>query len=287
MNATTNLTEDARKDPATLEREIDQTRIQMNQTLGALERKFSPGQLLDQVWSLVREHGGDFTSNLNNSVKQNPMPVILAATGIAWMMVASNRPQSTSYVDAVDNDYEPVGGFVTPEFDPTGNDKGKLAEAGARMKAGAEATRQKLASSKEAVASTVSKTAGNAQAQAKRMGKGFNSLLEDQPLILGALGIALGAAIGAALPATEQEDRLLGPLRDRTMSTVKERGAESYNQVQESVSRVGEDAKQAITRATGAYEDRQEPASNRIDEADETPSMTRSNASSRPVMPDE
>jgi hypothetical protein len=61
------------------------------------------------------------------------------------------------------------------------------------------------------------------------------------------LGIAVGALIVAALPSTEQGDRLLGPVRDRTLSEVKERGAESYNQVRESVSRVGEEAKQAIS----------------------------------------
>ena len=47
VNNTSKLKDDARKDPATLEREIDQTRANMDRTLGALERKFSPGQLLD------------------------------------------------------------------------------------------------------------------------------------------------------------------------------------------------------------------------------------------------
>jgi hypothetical protein len=95
------------------------------------------------------------------------------------------------------------------------------------------------------------RTTETAQAQAQRVREGFNNLLTEQPLVVGALGIAVGALIGAALPSTEQEDRLLGPVRDKTLSEVKERGAESYSQVRESVGRVGEQAKQALSGSGG------------------------------------
>jgi len=57
------------------------------------------------------------------------------------------------------------------------------------------------------------------------------------------LGIALGAAIGAALPSTEQEDRLLGGVRDQTISKVKEMTSETYDQVRETVKQAGEGVK--------------------------------------------
>jgi hypothetical protein len=119
MNQNTDLRDDAQKnDPDALEREIDQTRAQMDQTLGALEQKLSPGKLIDEALGLFREHGGDFVANLGNSVKQNPMPVMLAAVGIAWMMFGSNRRSSvTNY------DYGP-------------NDEGSLAGVGESIKAG-------------------------------------------------------------------------------------------------------------------------------------------------------
>ena len=79
----------------------------------------------------------------------------------------------------------------------------------------------------------MSRTAGTAQAQANRAREGFNTLLEEQPIILGALGLAVGAAIGTMLPSTEQEDRLLGPARDKMISQIKERGSEVYEQVRE------------------------------------------------------
>ena len=36
----------------------------------------------------------------------------------------------------------------------------------------------------------------------------------EEPLIGGAVGLAIGLALGASLPATETEDRYVGPLRD-------------------------------------------------------------------------
>ena len=270
VNNTTNLRDDAGKDPATLEREIDQTRANMDRTLGALERKFSPGQLLDQAMEFARENGGEFANNLGRSVKENPVPAILTAVGIAWMVASSNRPRSWT-ADAYDERYT-RNDFNSDEFDQAVTEgdagdedekegltekaqrlkasaEGTLTEAGQRVKSAAERTRQKLASTKETMSSRLRSTSGTAQIQTQRVREGFNSLLSEQPLLLGALGIAVGAAIGAALPATEQEDRLFGSARDKTLSEVKQRGAESYEQVRDKVSTMGEEAKQSISNA--------------------------------------
>ena len=40
----------------------------------------------------------------------------------------------------------------------------------------------------------------------RRAQSGFAHMLEEQPLVAGAIGLAVGAAIGAALPKTETED---------------------------------------------------------------------------------
>ena len=268
VNNTTDLRDDARKDPATLEREIDQTRANMDRTLGALERKFSPGQLLDQAMEFARDNGGEFANNLGRSVKENPMPALLTAVGIAWMVASSNRPRS-SIADAYDDRYA-RDDFNAADFDDTGfeDDNGDqkegltekaqrlkasagetLSDAGQRVKSAADRARQKLTGTKQTVSSGLRRTSGTAQVQTQRVREGFNSLLSEQPLLLGALGIAVGAAIGAALPSTEQEDRLFGSARDKALSEVKQRGAETYEQVRDKVNTVGEEAKQSISNA--------------------------------------
>lgn len=50
----------------------------------------------------------------------------------------------------------------------------------------------------------------------------FLDVLEEEPLVLGALGLAVGAAIGAVLPPTETEDRYLGETRDRLRRDAEE-----------------------------------------------------------------
>jgi ElaB/YqjD/DUF883 family membrane-anchored ribosome-binding protein len=268
LNNTSNLRDDARKDPATLEREIDQTRANMDRTLGALERKFSPGQLLDQAMEFARENGGEFANNLGRSVKENPVPALLTAVGIAWMVASSNRPKP-SLADAYDDRYARddlnASGFDDTGYEDDAGDQkegltdkaqrlkasaeGSLSDAGQRVKSAAERARQKLASTKDTVSAGLRRSSGTAQLQTQRVREGFNSLLTEQPLLLGALGIAVGAAIGAVLPATEQEDRLFGSARDKALSEVKQRGTETYEQVRDKANAVGEEAKQSISNA--------------------------------------
>jgi ElaB/YqjD/DUF883 family membrane-anchored ribosome-binding protein len=268
LNNTSNLRDDVRKDPATLEREIDQTRANMDRTLGALERKFSPGQLLDQAMEFARENGGEFANNLGRSVKENPVPALLTAVGIAWMVASSNRPKP-SLADAYDDRYARddlnASGFDDTGYEDDAGDQkegltdkaqrlkasaeGSLSDAGQRVKSAAERARQKLASTKDTVSAGLRRSSGTAQLQTQRVREGFNSLLTEQPLLLGALGIAVGAAIGAVLPATEQEDRLFGSARDKALSEVKQRGTETYEQVREKVNAVGDEAKQSISNA--------------------------------------
>jgi hypothetical protein len=246
----------SQKDPATLEREIDETRAEMNQTLNALERKFSPGEFLDQSLSYVQQHGGEFAGTLGNVIRDNPMPTLLTAAGLVWMFLAGNRPKTDLKARTVDYEYDPPAQeYNRTHSNVPENKPGVLAQAGERIRSGADTTRQRLTSSKEAVASGLGRTAATAQMQATRVREGFNSIFEEQPLILGALGIALGAAVGAALPRTEQEDRLLGETSDAVTARVKEKGAESFDQVKETVTRVGEDAKQTMSETLGRSSD--------------------------------
>ena len=241
--------DDSQKDPATLEREINQTRSEMNQTLDALEKKLSPGQILDQCLNVFGKHGGDLAQNFGNSVKQNPAPVALTAIGILWMMFSSGRSSSVKV-------YDDSSTFNTNDTSGTSVTSGatdKLKDTAESLRNKTAAARDKLMGSKDSIKDTFSdassKAATATQAQVRRAREGFNSLLEEQPLIVGALGIALGAAIGAALPSTEQEDRLLGGVRDQTLSKVKELTSETYDQVRETVKQAGEGVKAEIEQS--------------------------------------
>src|SRR5690606_26084018 len=83
------------REPEELERDIDRTRSSLGRTIDELESRLSPGQLIDQVLSTGRQHGGEFAANLGRSVENNPLPLLLTAVGIAWMMMSSNEPRAS------------------------------------------------------------------------------------------------------------------------------------------------------------------------------------------------
>jgi hypothetical protein len=58
----------------------------------------------------------------------------------------------------------------------------------------------------------------------QRAREGFGYVLEEQPLVLGAVGMALGALLGSLLPSTRQEDEYFGPTRDEMLEAAREEG---------------------------------------------------------------
>ncbi len=78
----------------------------------------------------------------------------------------------------------------------------------------------------------------------------FFDVLDREPMVIAALGVAVGAAIGAFLPTTELERRNLGPtgealkekadaLLDRGMAKAKEAAAEVYETARGEADRQG------------------------------------------------
>lgn len=87
------------KSTAEIEREVAASRERLALTLDRIERKLSPGELIDDTVAYFRGSGaiegaGDFGRNLAASVRDNPMPVALMAAGLGWMIWSGSRPVS-------------------------------------------------------------------------------------------------------------------------------------------------------------------------------------------------
>ena len=74
------------------------------------------------------------------------------------------------------------------------------------------------------------------------MRHGLDTLMEDQPLVVGAIAMALGAAVGGALPRSRVEDRMFGEQSDRAMETVRTLAKEQGAKVQATASAVVDEA---------------------------------------------
>ena len=239
-------TDSASKSPQEVEREVQQSRADVEETLEAIQERLSPGQMFEQVVDYMRSsNGGDFLRNLGTVVRDNPVPVALVGTGLVWLMLSSSRAGRREYDDAdellegyrnsrhgneLSEDAGQSAGWGESARE-TARDFSEGARTGARSvrdragRLGASA-RHRVNESGEQLWKGARDAGDRARYYGQRARRGFFDTLHEQPLVLGALGLAAGAAIGAALPTTDKEDEWLGDLRDRLAERAKEAGWE-------------------------------------------------------------
>jgi len=72
----------------------------------------------------------------------------------------------------------------------------------------------------------------------------YERMMDETPLAVGAVALAVGVAVGMALPSTPHEDRMLGPARDRLMDQAQEVAQDAAQKVQRVVGEVQTTAKE-------------------------------------------
>lgn len=199
--------------------EIEQTRHEMDSTLTAIEHRLTPGQLVDQGLDYLRNSGAnEFVQNLGGQVKNNPLPVALVGIGVAWLMASSKNP---------------------PQHGAASSGPG-LAERAGEVK-------DRMNQSVRAVRDRVASVTDSARHQSERARSGIDYVMREQPLALGAVGLAIGAVLAAMAPRTRQEDELMGETRDQLMEKAKQAGQETLQKTTESARQGSEQAKKATT----------------------------------------
>ncbi len=221
-----NLNTEAQKDQAQLEREINEQRAHLGDTISALEAQFSPGQMLDKMLSYTKTNGADFTNNLVQTVKNNPVPTLLTALGVAWLMYGQNHSGTSGYGSAANASYG-----VDPVYEPHSSKMGEFKEKAHQL---SDKAHHLSASVKGGIAGarhSASHAGMEVRQRASNAAAGFERLLHEQPLAVGALGLAVGALLAASMPATRTEDRYLGKTRDKVADKAREKVQEGKQQV--------------------------------------------------------
>ena len=190
----------SQKDAAQLERELDQQRNHIAELVEALGDRLSPGEMFERVLGYGKEGGREFAGNLSHTVKSHPVPALLTAAGMLWLYSGSRH------------DSETIAAGTTADL---GMHKPDLGE---RM----QHVRQGASEKVQGVRRTAHDAADSARYRAQRANEGFHHMLEDNPMALGAMGIAAGALLGAMLPVTRKEHELMGEASDRTKEQARE-----------------------------------------------------------------
>jgi hypothetical protein len=246
------------RSPEEIERDVEATRDDLDRTVEALKEKMTPKNIASEMMGTVRNsRAGQRAVRLGHQAQDNAVPLALIGAGLAWMFF-NNRRESDYEIRSfrpADADYDgaPESGYLGSEYEPDGESRtGALRQKARRLTdtakdaigERADRARQAAASARDTLSSTASTAAqrartmaGTAREQAVRYGhraeETFLDTLDREPLVIGALGLAVGAAVGAALPSTPIEDRYVGPLRDRALDEGKVRAKEGLRQAKE------------------------------------------------------
>jgi ElaB/YqjD/DUF883 family membrane-anchored ribosome-binding protein len=217
-----------------LEREAEQNRARLAETLDELRARVTPGQVLDQLIEYAGNGtGGEIVRNLGQQVRRNPLSVAMVGAGVAWLMMSSRPSDRTPTPPPVDDAERKAAARLAALSDRTTAPSSGGEEATSVYRRGAEAAadaaqraRDNADSAYQTASHAVSEAAHKASHTAAAIGRNTASatrtladLCHDQPLVLAGLGLALGAALGTSLPPTETERRLMGASSD----TVKRR----------------------------------------------------------------
>jgi Protein of unknown function (DUF3618) len=214
------------KSPDQIEREIKDTRAEIDRTLGALQYKLSPGQLLDQALGYLKGGPGEFTANLGRSLRDNPLPVTLLGVSLGWLMLA---PRSGAYATGAAETHPSSGVSDTAEEAMESardlGDKARDELHAQRVKV--EAYAQHAWDRGKRVTQKAEDYGQQAWDQSKRATHAAGRFFEEYPLAIAALGLAIGAAAAASLPRGRREDELLGEASDRLKHAMQKTVSES------------------------------------------------------------
>jgi len=232
------------RSPSDLEREGEQIRADLDRTLDEIEQKLSPGELLDRSVDFLRDNGSEFIREAGETVRNNPIPVLLTAAGLIWLttsIATRHRSRASGYDESEEFSRYRGGSEDLGEYGHNdGGIRSKVDEARERVSSAAHRVSDRVTGTAQDVAERArgrfSSTMHSMRDRTEGVRSDFMDLVQRQPIALGALALAAGALIGAALPISQYENRLVGPARDRTLARAKELGQREYENLKEAVS---------------------------------------------------
>ena len=228
----------------------------------------------------------DFIGELGDAIRQNPVPAALVGAGILWLFMGGRDVMlggaSRSLLGGVEEGAERGSRAVYRGARYAG---AQASEGVSRVAESAVQLGSRISDGVSAAAGTVSSVASNVAEQAthaasetaervwssredaepdnsyenrgtsvaRRMQDSLADLFAQQPLLLGAVGLAIGAGIAASMPGSEAENRLMGATADAARGRGEALWEEAKKRGTEIAARGLEEAKaQGITPETAA-----------------------------------
>lgn len=222
--------------------EAEGTRAHLATTLEQLRTNLKPENVMDEVVSNARVGASSMADSLLDSAKRYPLPAMLVAAGSAMLLRAFGNDDTARDGTAAKR---------SPTLrDPAAFPPGRDAEGPFGVPPRGDASGRML-SAKAPTSSSVGGAMRSPSRYIPRAGaetrSKLSNLLEEQPLILGAIGLAIGAAIGAALPMTETEDNLMGGTAHQLRQSAQDAARQEVEGLRTAAVDVVDSVKKAVT----------------------------------------
>jgi uncharacterized protein DUF3618 len=197
---------------------------------------------------------GGWRQSMMETIKANPMPAALVGLGVGWMLL--NRPTRESHLSQMNYGYSSrqprysAAGYAPNVYGDQAyrsvSEGGSLsAAASSAQDAVGRVTEQAQQTASEAVQQVqgaagdmmeqVQETGGQVvervQEQASRAQGFLERQLQENPLLVGAVAVAIGGVLAGTVRRTEREDQLLGPARDRVVGSARQLTDEAMQKV--------------------------------------------------------
>lgn len=205
-----------------------------------------------------RESTGDFVNALQDAVRENPVSAALIGMGVLWLFAGGSNTSlfggggrkaifrtATSYAEqaggtangagssmhrVADNGVDAVSqvtGAVRQASTAVGDAVSRSGTQAADTLSSAYKAAIDIASqSTDALANTTDVLQEKGAALGTAVQQNLSGMFERQPLMLGAVGLAIGAGIAASIRTTEAERRTFGKASDLVRETVTGKAAE-------------------------------------------------------------
>jgi ElaB/YqjD/DUF883 family membrane-anchored ribosome-binding protein len=227
-----------------LTQEIEETRGGMSETLDELGQRLDPANIVAGAKETVREatvgkveqmatSAGEMVSDagttarqtgegLVETIKRNPVPAAMAGIGLGWLWMNRDKGQSMSWSQSRDGQGRYMSGYGASGYGTgyTGQGYGersvgdRIGEAGEEIGRRASDVASTVGETASDVADKARMTAGQVPDQVgmvgQQVGDTAQRLMDENPLAVGAIALAVGAAVGLALPATRTEQKVIG-----------------------------------------------------------------------------
>ena len=250
--------------------EIDRTREDMGETLDAIQDRLNPrnaasraaGNVRDAAVGRMRQVAHTIQDRMPGSrrqaydsrhgygffdrVRENPVPAVLAATGLAWLAFAGRR-EDQQYRRAIYGSTRGGRAFVQEgRIDVSTEESYGSDVAGYRGGDMDEGSGSTMRRASEALSSTGERL----RRRSTDVGYRARRFAEYSPIAAAGVAAAVGLAIGMMIPETERENELMGETRDSLLEKGKDTVRQTAQRVQDTAKDVQRAAGEAVRAVT-------------------------------------